>query len=190
VSGASIAIPFAIGEELWWVGYAHREAWETCPECDGQRVVTIIRGNGETFPIECQCCALGFERASGLVKRTYFEHSPKVFIPGRVDISGGEIRYSESSPDANCYGSADCKDLFRDRAECVARCAELNAEQKAAEEKMFLWNMLDRRKKMAWSVHYWSREVKEYERKLEAARVRLGLCKEREAKKAAKEGAK
>lgn len=176
---ATISIPFAIGQPLWWIGSGYQEEWITCPECAGTRVITMIQGNGEQFAIECAACSLGWEPARGAVKRTFYQHKPTPFIPKRVDISGGEIHYSEASPDASGYSFAYVKDLFASEVACADRCAELNEERTKAAEEQALAQLASKRKNLAWSVHYWGGQVKALERDLERVRTRLGACKER-----------
>ena len=48
---ATIPIPFAIGQQLWAISSGHGETWITCPECDGTKVLTLVKGNGESIKL-------------------------------------------------------------------------------------------------------------------------------------------
>ena len=176
---ASIPIPFALGEPLWHTGYGHREEWIECPECAGSRALTLIQGNGKEVSIACACCSRGFEDPSGTVKRTHYERTPTRFTPRRVSVSGDEIRYSESEPDATAFNMVYATDLYVDRDECANRCEEDNAKHEKAQDELLLRNLVSKRREMAWSVHYWGRQVKTLERDLGRARERLSASKAR-----------
>lgn len=177
---ASIPIPFPIGEPIWWVGYGVKKEWVECPECAGTKVLTLIQGNGEKVTIDCACCSRGYEPPHGVIERTVYEHTPTRFIPGRVEISGGVIRYSESGPDAACYRIVRVDELFSDRDECEAACVQLNEDRAKQDAELAVRNLASKRREMAWSVHYWGRKVKELERDLVTARERLQRCKEKQ----------
>ncbi len=173
----SLEIPFAIGQQVWWIGNGHREQLVTCPECAGTKAITMILGNGEQVSLYCENCRLGYDPPTGQVKRTYYEHSPTRFTPLRVGVDGSEIRYSESGPDSTCYSSAYAKDLFATQEECQVRCDVLNAE-KTQEETDRAWQvLLQNRKKMASSVGYWSQMVGRLRKELAATEARLAVVK-------------
>ena len=173
----SLEIPFAIGQQVWWVGNACREEWITCPECAGTRVITMILGNGEQVSLDCENCTHGYEPATGQVERTYYEHAPMSFIPGRVSVDGDEIRYSESGPDSTGYSSSYARDLFATKEECQVRCDALNAEKTREREDQSRQILLQSRKKMAWSVSYWREQVTRLRKELAVTEARLAVVK-------------
>jgi len=177
----SIPIPFAIGETVWFPGYGSREEWETCPDCAGSKVVTLIQGNGSRVDLACASCALGYEPPRGVIARRVSDRRPVPFTCGRVSLDGAKVRYSESPPDATAYASVDAEDLFRDHTACLARCAELNEQYAAEEERRLLANLQHNRRDMAWSARYWGRKVRELERDLALAKARLATSKDHEA---------
>lgn len=186
---ASIPIPFELNKECWWIGRGQRERYVTCPECVGTKVITMIKGNGETVSLACEHCSRGFEGPHGIVKETYFEHRPVVFVPTTVDVRENEFHYSGADPDSMYRAYVDAKHLFHDRAECEERCAELNALHTKNAREQDLRNAIHNRKKMASSASYWAREIKELERKLVFYRERLDQARVREAEKKAREKA-
>ena len=175
MSVPSIPIPFAIGESLWHAGYGSVERWQPCPDCAGSRVLTVTRGNGESFEVDCASCSIGFEGPRGVVCRTESARSPHLVTLGSVSVDGSGIRYFEGDYPAGTVLNPD--DLFRDKHECQKRCDELNPDANAEEERRIIHNLTHNREKMAWSVHYWGRKIKDLERDLEVARKRLRECK-------------
>ena len=107
------------------------------------------------------------------------EFAPTPFTPRRWSVSGEEFTFSESEPDAASYSSVYASDLFRDRSECEARCAERNAELASENQRRLLAGRESRRKSLAFSATYWSGAVKRLEAELSAARARLSRCKQK-----------
>lgn len=180
---ATIPIPYALGQELWWVGNGYREEWTTCPECLGTRIITMILGSGEQAELQCETCRLGFDDASGKIKRVFYDHRPTRFVPGRVSVDGSDIRYSESGPDSTCYGTAQADDLFSSEAECQVRCDKLNAERTKAEAQRMIAVLSQNRRSMAHSVSYWRQQIAKTEKDLERMRGYLSVATQKEAKK-------
>jgi len=176
---ATLVIPFAIGETIWWVGYGSRTERMPCPECCGSKVLTLIQGNGVQVSINCACCGHGYEEPRGWIEQTIMEHRPTSFTPRRVDISGATIRYSEDNPASNCWRPVEVENLFRDEAECARRCEALNEADRKHREKQSINHLASKRRDMAWSVHYWGRRVTDLRRDLELAESRLDACKAR-----------
>lgn len=185
----SIPIPHPLHEPLWAVGPSTRKETITCPECLGTRTLTVTQGNGAQFEVACACCTVGFGPAQGIIEQTIMERRPVRFTPRRVDVRGNEITYSDAEPGANCYRTMDAENMFTDAAACAARCAELDEKDRAWREEQSINHLKSKRRDLAWSVHYWQGEVRRLEEQLDRVRARLGLCKAREAKKAAKEAA-
>ena len=180
----SIPIPFAIGETVWFAHNTPSYRTVACPECAGTKALTIIKGNGEQVSVACPVCedrANGYYGPTGYVHETVYDFKPQKFTCNRVSIYGSEISYSESRPDANCYSSVDANNLYRDYDVCLARCQELVAQHEAEDERRVLANIRSKREHLAFSVSYWSKEVKKLERELQAARDRL--CVSREMRK-------
>ena len=177
VEGGTIAIPFAIGETVWHCGYGSRVEWETCPECAGTKILTLVRGNGERVTLACAACSHGFEPPLGLVSRRIFERAPTPFLCAWVEVRGSEVRYMETTTGSGSI--VDAEDLFHDADECAARCAEINAQHAREEAQRMTANLESKRRDMAWSVFYWGRKVKGLERDLALAKARLDVCRER-----------
>ena len=175
---ATIEIPFAVGQELWWIGNGHRTETIVCPDCAGSRAITMILGNGDQVSLECRCCQLGYDQPRGVVERTYFGHEPIRFIPKRVSCEGDRIYYSKS---VGACSRVHSSELYATESECQQRCDELNNTATEAELVRSMHVRESKRRDMAWSASYWRGQVKDLEQKLERARARLAVCKVKNA---------
>lgn len=181
---ASLQIPFALGEPVWWVGHAHQETMIVCPECAGTKVLTVVQGNGDQIEVPCACCGDIIRGSSGRIKQVVYKHVPQLYTPRRVTgFYDGGVQYTDAPDDATCYGTINSKDMFATETECAMECGRRNIEREIEQEQQLIRNLSSKRKDMAWSVHYWDRKVKDLERDLEVARRWLGVCKERAAVK-------
>ena len=175
----NIEVPFELGETVWRASYGNREERVQCPECLGSTVITILRGDGERFDIDCGCCKHSYDATGGTIKRFFSESEPELFTCRRVRIDGDDVEYSESPPGEGAYNITKATRLFRDKADCQKECDRINEETQKENEAREVRNIASKRKGMAWSVHYWNRNLKELERKVEVARARLHVCKEK-----------
>jgi hypothetical protein len=169
----SIEIPFNIGDRVWWTGRGHHEEFVTCPECLGQKFLTVTQGNGQSFTINCACCSLGYEPPSGVIKRNFYHFEPTEFVCKTIQFYSDDFRYE------NEYGeTTDTKEhLFATKEECQAKCNELNKYHSEDEERRVLANITSKRREVAWSVHYWARKIADLKKELEIAQDRLNVAK-------------
>lgn len=170
-------IPFDISETVWWTGYGYREEWIVCPECNGQKALTLIQGNGDTVSIACANCSQGCEPPLGRIKRAFYHFEPQRFICEKVEMHGYEFWYHDGERNVSS------ENLFKTREECEKRCIELNVKKEKEEESKILTNITRNRAKIAWSVHYWGRTVSKLTKELDFAKKRLSECKERKGRK-------
>ena len=173
----TIELPFAIGEQVWWVGHGHDTETIVCPECAGTKVIEMTKGNGERVSLDCGLCGPGYDPPRGVITRNVYNYTPTPFTPRRWDKSCGEFTFSESEPGSSCYSFSYAKDLFRDRNECQKRCDELKKELTENQERRMLANISSKRKSLAFSASYWSQQVARYRKELAAAEARLSRCK-------------
>jgi len=177
-SSISIAIPFALDTEIWWTGYGYTETWVQCPECAGTKAITLIQGNGQSVSVDCAACSMGYEPPTGMIKQITYQHKPERYTPRRVRVDGDEIWYSESGAFENGYQSVEAKYLFASKEDCQTECDKLNHARNLVMKENAIHNLLDKRKKMAWSVHYWGRKLADTQKELETIRARLSVCQE------------
>lgn len=179
-----VEIPFAVGSQVWWVGPQYREERITCPECSGERTITLTLGNGSPHVLDCAWCSRGCNPPSGTIARTVCGYEPIEVILKRVMFSGEEPYYVV---DAGRGSTAQPEDLFVSYAECVAACETKRAKFQDDHDKRELAQLLSKRRDLAWSVSYWRNERKKrldelarIEATLDASKRRQGLAQVRE----------
>ena len=159
------APPFAFGQtvyEPWATPYS--EVRIPCPVCFGQRFATVILGNGEQVPVECEMCGLGFEGPRGYVTG----YTPQSGVH-EVTVTALEERY----PGAWQVNHWEANRFFATREEAEARRTVL--EQEAAEhaQRNFEAQFRMKRKNLTWKVGYHRSCIADLKRKLEWHEARL-----------------
>lgn len=173
---STIEVPFAEGQEVWWVGNESEEVQVKCPECLGTKVITMVQATGQEFKLACACCGTGYEEPRGYIRswRWGFTPTPKALGPlTSVDSHGmdGGTRYR--------YGPFSSEDIFATEAECLTACESRNAERTKHQADQALANLASKRRGMTWSVHYWQGQRARLRIDLERIEERLGECKAR-----------
>jgi len=163
----TLTIPYAIGEECWYIGPGHREIEVPCPDCAGSKRVTLVRGDGTQVSLECNTCQLGYDPPRGFITRTIYECRPRPFIPRRVEVRGDEVTYSASGPEATCFSTVRAEDMFTDRDECAKACEQRNQEHAAEEAAREMANIKSKHRSQAHALHYHGGCIKRLERELE-----------------------
>ncbi len=177
---ATIEVPFAEGQEVWWVGNESEKIRLQCPECLGTKIIRMVQATGQEFELACAYCAPGFDEPRGYISkwRWGFTPTPRTLGPlTSVDSYGanGETRYR--------YGPLSSEDIFPTEAECLAACESRNAERVKQQEEQALANLASKRRDLTWSVHYWQGQRARLRKDLERIEIRLGECKKRSKKK-------
>jgi rubredoxin len=178
MSNPSIDVPFAIGETVWHAGSNYRKERVTCPDCEGTKVLHILLGNGDRHAMDCGVCNLGFEPPRGYIEHEVCVHEPRAVKLARVlrfDEDG--VEYTDAPQGMTCYHSYNSKDLYRDKDECAARCAELEVEAQKNKDAQELAILTSKRKSAAHSVSYWRRRRTDARKELEAIERRLDVAK-------------
>jgi hypothetical protein len=174
-----VKIPFPIGSEVWAIGPMSHEETITCTECAGAKFVTLVLGSGARHTLACEVCKIGYSNPTGVNRVRVFEFIPKTFIC--------EALYSLDHYGAARYkylgNVVDAADLFATYEECLLACQVRNVKLKEEEDRRTVANIASKRANLAFSVSYWRKKVKELERDLSAARVRLEASKEKERAK-------
>lgn len=182
---ASLSIPFALGVQVWRAVSEKDEKWEQCPECCGQKFLTLTLGNGAQHTVDCGNCSLGYDPPRGIVRVNDYSFHAEPFTPTRVTgVSGSEVTYTDAPEGANCYTTCCSTNMFATKEEAEVDAAKRNAERAAYLEEMALRNISSKRRDLAWSVSYWRQEVKKLEADLERACARLdaSLSRKRQVK--------
>ncbi len=171
---ATVEIPFAEGQEVWWAGNASEKVTVECPECCGTRAITMVKGNGEEVSLACGMCSLGFDPPRGTITEWVWNHAPQKLTLGpltSVDNHGpdGATRY--------CYGSFRSEDLFNNEGPCQLDCNRRNTERAEQVEKQAIARLESKRSNLAHSASYWATQCRTIREDLKRAEARLAACK-------------
>ncbi len=160
--------PYTIGETVF-IGLATPYGQEQvpCPICFGKGAVTLILGNGEHQPVECEFCRCGLERATGLVLR----YAPRSEVK-RGAVTGLNERYGEWKVEVDGW-MQDVDHIFRDPKSAEICRIRLHAEAEKQAQQNFESQFKGAKKKTTWNAGYHRKEIQELERKLEWHRARL-----------------
>ena len=161
--------PFSIGEPVWVaVATAYKQEQVPCPICFGKGAVTLILGNGERQPVECDYCGHGYERATGLVAR-YGPHSEVK----QGTVTGLSQRYDGWLVEVGGW-TQDPDRIFRDPESAEICRVRLHAEAEQQARRSFESQFKSAKKKTTWNAGYHRKEIQELRRKLEWHEGRLG----------------
>jgi hypothetical protein len=167
-----------VGDEAWLPKRVPRDVRLPCPVCFGQKVVTVILGNGEAVQTPCDCCGAGFEGPRGYV--VDWTHDPAV---ERVRIIGVRCEEGEDTQETEYRirdnGIARDADLFADEADALAAAKVRVAEQADWDDKRLRSKKDQTLKKASWLVGYHRRGAKECRRKAEYHDQRAALARAR-----------
>ncbi len=185
----SITLPFAIGEEAWFVNTDRTVEFVTCPDCLGTRYAFVKLGNGEEFHVECDECDVpaysndaGWRIAGTVAK---YGHSPKVerVTLGAVNELDGTSVASYLSP-RDSRGSASIyriDRLFRERAEADSAAAcfaeKATQEENASYEQRMNYRRRAKPSDIARKPTWLAKEVRELTERLEKAKAALAYAR-------------
>ena len=172
--------PFQLGQKVFLATASPNETREVpCPVCFGKKQVTLILGNGEQQPIECNYCALGYEAPRGVVVA--------YGVSSRVDeyeITGLRLEGYDESWDFDLSGGHRTRlsdgNIFADRASAEARRLVLHAEAERAAELRLEGSLKSKKKGLVWSAGYYRSRIADLNRQL--AWHQNKLCAAQEAK--------
>lgn len=171
-----------VGDTIYVVRGGSTGATRPCRVCNGDRCVTLILGNGDHVALDCEYCGIGREAPTG--RETFYEwHAAAVpySVTGIETIStpsGDTIRYRSGAE--NCYSVFDAKDCFPSAEAAAARCAELDAENEAEQERKMRAKE-KQNKTYAWHAGYHLREA-ERSRKQAAYHERKAVLMKEQAR--------
>jgi hypothetical protein len=161
---------YELGDRAWYADRCAKEVFEVCPDCLGQKALTVIMGDGSQVSISCVGCASGYNPPTGRV--CHIEHSADVhmiFIDRlEVSIDGTEYGYSGN------YRVKETE-LFDTKEEAEKRALEL-AEEYNKEQAT---RKHDCRRSWAWNAHYHRKAIKQAEKDLAYHTSKLSVAKEK-----------
>lgn len=174
----TLDIPFAADEKLWHAVSDQTAGWETCQCCFGKLRITMILGNDERQTVACAMCSVGYDPPSGKTQTYRWRYVPRIFNSERVEISGEDFIYTSIDNQR-----ANANNLTRDYNECKRKCDEMNAKHMDEEKNRHVHQLIQAKKKMAWSVGYWRNQLRKNEEEHARLQERLSIVIEQNHKK-------
>lgn len=172
-------IKYKIGDRVWYASRKTIVETVTCPDCFGQRALTVIKGDGEKVSIECAGCQSGYEPSKGYV--TYYKQG--------IDVSQVSIQKVEETLTKTQYGFNGCylsdeNKLFVKKEDAEIRAAELAKEHNQDELKKI--NRKEQHNRTwSWNAHYHRRAIKSAEGEIiyHTSKLNVAKVKAKETKK-------
>lgn len=166
-------IPFEIDKVYWLPKLSSSQQMVPCNVCYGNKVITVILGNGEEVEIPCEGCSVGADPAHGY--HMEYVYTPSVNKFKLVEIQSytkyqGKDEWTVKSE----TGEITKWEQLEDTKEKALEVSE--ATMKKLQEDNF--NSCGTRRnysiqKASWHIHYHRTQVKEHERKLEYHRGKV-----------------
>ena len=162
---------YQIGDTPWYAQMKYGEKTVLCPDCFGQRALTVIKGDGSQVSIDCVGCSRGYEPPTGYV--SYGAHEPDVrrVTIQRIEINGDAVQYGHSE-----NYSCDETMLFDNKEDAEKRATELSAQYE--QEELAKINQKHRHDRTwSWNAHYHRAQLKEALRQVEYHTAKLNVAK-------------
>lgn len=167
---------FNIGDKVWTVGTEHYAKRIPCPDCQGQKAVTVILGDGSQVSVDCGC-GHGYDGPRGYVEYSAMRQAAKQRTVTGMEIDGAKVEYKLDGHSGGGYYRLEEKNLFATKEEAEARLVELLKDEEDAELRKLNWQKEDNRKTWAWNVNYHRRCLKEAQRNLDYHSRQLAVAK-------------
>ena len=184
MSEQTLRPPFQLGQEVFLArASSYSEVMVPCPICFGKLCVTLILGNGEEQPIECDYCGKGYDGPQGVVR----EYRPVSSVERRM-VTGLETDGENWSFHLSGSGYCTTKDrqLFATAEEAEVRRLELHEEAKQDAERRMESILKGKKKSFTWTVGYHRSQIRDMESRIEWHKKRLCQLIEKREKKAPK----
>lgn len=173
---------YNIEDKAWHASRKGTEEVVTCPECFGEKYLTVILGDGSQVTIDCAGCASGYDPPKGYV--SYYKSSVEVELVTicKVEIYQDHAEYGFNGTDSFHHIAKDT-DLFATKEEATIRAKEL-AEEWNKEQLAKIHRKEKNHRDWSWHVHYYRRQIRDAEQKIEYATKQLDAAKAHVKKKA------
>jgi len=166
---------YNIGNEVWYASRKSTREKVICPECFGQKYLTVILGDDSQVTIDCAGCSAGIDPPKGYI--TYYKQEIDVSL---VVINGIRtypeyVEYEINKTSCSCNIIKDT-DIFSTRKE-----AEIRAKELAEEWNKEQLDKIHRKEKnnhtWSWHVHYHRKQIRDAEKTIEYAKAKLDAAK-------------
>ena len=162
---------YKIGDTVWYAKMKCIEGNEPCPDCFGQKALTVIKGDGSQVSIECVGCTHGYEEPLGYVKYSKWIADVNQVVIHRVEVKPDGLEYGHTEN----YGSPEC-DLFDNKEDAEKRAIEI-LEKHNNEEISRIHQKEKHNRTWAWNVHYHSYCIRRAEKDIAYHTAKLSVAK-------------
>ena len=169
---------FNVGDFAWIAFAGQVEKSVTCPDCFGQKALTVILGDKSKVSVDCTGGQVGYDPPRGYILIHEFQSDTKqIQIDGIEYGIGQETEYKyEMSLNGNFYRAAKESDLFMTRDEAFNRAEEL-CKKHRQEELNCLNNLKEQQhRSWAWNATYHRKCLKEALRQVEYHTAKLNVA--------------
>lgn len=168
---------FQIGDKVFYAGFKNTPHWVTCPDCMGNRTLTVILGTGEHVKIDCTGCSRGYEGSRGKIEQYDFlkEVVERTICGVRNEVThdGHKVEYVF---EGGYYSSHE--NVFRTADEAELR-AEFLAKQHTEEENKRMMAKTKDSRSWAWNATYHRGCIRSAEKELAHHRAKLEIASEK-----------
>lgn len=162
---------YKIGDRVWYAQRKSVEKTVICPDCFGQKALTVIKGDGSQVSIECAGCKRGFENSTGYINYWSHEIDVSEVVIQRIEETATEIEYSFR----DCYRTKE-SELFTNKEDAQKRALILSEEHN--QEELDRINQKEKHNHTwSWNAYYHRNCIKQAERDLTYHKAKLEVAK-------------
>ena len=162
---------YKIGDKVWYAQRKSITKTVICPDCFGQRALTVIKGDDSRVSIGCAGCRIGFKDPTGYIN----------YWSQEIDVSEVTIETIEETALKTEYGFRNCyrteeTELFTNKEDAEKRALVLAEEHNQKE----LDNINQKEKHnhtWSWNACYHRNCIKNAERDLIYHKAKLEVAK-------------
>lgn len=169
---------FNIGDIVWTLQGIQKEKQVTCPDCLGNKYLTVVMGDTSLETIDCSLCSHGWQGTLGFI----IDSSPD-WHPLRTTITRKEQK-SDGSVEYGCGEYYRSEHIYETQQEAEQGRLEVLALQRAE----YLENLHRKeRPKASWAsnVRYHRQEIRDLTKRIEYHQVKLDVAKRKSKDKEA-----
>jgi hypothetical protein len=167
---------YNVGDEVWcaWARIVKKE--RVCPDCLGQKYLTLIMGDGSEVSVDCENCKRGWRSPYGKVEYYEFAADVSYATIKKVEIEKDKIRYTFTDNYV-----CDSDKVFGLEKDARAKADEL-AKAKTEEKKRDMQQKDKPSHNWAWHASYHRRCIANAERDLAYHKKKLDVASRRTEK--------
>lgn len=162
---------YKIDDVVWYANRETKTEQVICPECFGNKFLTVILGDNSQVDIDCVGCGAGLENPKGYI--VYYKHlvNVKQITIEKIEETKLKTEYGFNG----CY-RVDGKNLFDTKKEAEKK-AEILAEEHNKEELERIYRKEKNNRTWSWNVHYHRDCIRKAEKDLIYHNAKLKVAK-------------